>query len=140
MKEAVSMLTPIRRGAVLLATRDKGLEAMVSVALAGLGPEVPRLAKVDNLGDCVVAVRLLDPSVVLLDDGIEDAPDARALSEVREVRPSAPVVYIASQHSLDLEREVRRLGVLFYIARPEAPEVMRSHLLRVLQGLLRWMK
>ena len=131
------MLTHIKRGTVVLATRDSAIEATVGQAVADIGPRAPRLTKVSDMGDCVVAVRLLDPSLVLLDDGIQHGPGTGPLQEIRATRPSAPVVYIASQHSLDLEREVRRLGVLFYIARPECEHTLKSFLVGALQGLLR---
>jgi DNA-binding NarL/FixJ family response regulator len=131
------MLNPLRRGAVVLVTRDPGIEATVGAVLADFAPQVPRLTTVDTMNDCVTAIRLLDPSVVVLDDGVQDDPGPDLVQEVHRARPSAPVVYIASHHSLDLEREVRRRGVLFYIARPEGLDVLRSRLVSILQGLMR---
>jgi DNA-binding NtrC family response regulator len=131
------MFNPMRRGAVVLATRDPGIEATMGQVLAGFGPQVPRLTTVDTMNDCVTAIRLLDPSVVVLDDGVDDERGPDLVEEVHRARPAAPIVYIATHHSLDLEREVRRRGVLLYLARPEGLDVLRARLVSILQGLLR---
>jgi hypothetical protein len=47
------------------------------------------------------------------------------------------IIYIASHHSLDLEREVRREGVLFYIASPVEMDMLEAKLVGILKGLLR---
>jgi DNA-binding response OmpR family regulator len=130
-------MNQLRRSAVVLATRDPGIEAIVGDVLAEFSSQVTRLTTVNSLGDCVTAVRLLDPRVVLLDDDVQDTPGPEMIEEVHRTRPSAPVVYIAARHSLDLEREVRRRGVLLYIARPEGLDVLRARLVCILQGLMR---
>ena len=131
------MLMHCRRGTVVLATRDPELENLVLESLAALGDQAPRLTRVGNMGDCIVAVRLLSPCCVFLDDGIQDAPGPGLVEELHQTQPAVAVIYIASRHTLDLERDVRRQGVLFYIARPEGSKVLRAHLASVLQGLLR---
>ena len=131
------MLTPFRQGTIVLASRDETLAATVCSALAELGERAPRLTTVRSVPDCIIALRLLGPSLLLLDDGIQDAPNTNLLERVQEARPGTPIVYLAAQHSLDLEREVRRRGVLFYLARPEEKGILESRLGYILQGLAR---
>jgi response regulator of citrate/malate metabolism len=131
------MLMRIKHGPVVLATRDSTVGAMVSAALASLGPQAPRLSSVSSMAECLSALRLLRPSVVLLDDAVTDKPGPQLIQELHKVQPGVHVVYIASRHSLDLEREMRCQGVLFYLARPMESESLESTLLHILQGLLR---
>lgn len=127
----------IKHGPVVVATRDPGLGETVAAAVAALGSQAPRLSQVSTLADCVAAIRILNPSVVLLDDGVADRAGPELLAEVQRAGPAALVVYIAARHSHDLEREVRRQGVLFYVARPVERETLESTLVHILQGLLR---
>lgn len=131
------MLMPVSPGPVVLATRDARLASAVAMVLEGMGSETLRLTTVDNVPDCCVAIRLLHPSVVLFDDGVTEDPGSKCLSLVQSVETGLPVIYVASNHSFDLEREVRQQGVLFYIARPEEIEVLQSTLNSVLRSLVR---
>ena len=133
----VMMLMRIKHGPVILASRDRGVGAMVSAALATLGSQAPRLSAVASIAECLSAVRLLRPSVVLLDDAVADSPGPHLVEELQAAQPGLHIVYIASRHSLDLERAMRRQGVLFYIARPMESESLESTLSQILQGLLR---
>ena len=111
-------------GALVAATRDEAIEDLVERVRAQLDVEPPKLTTVRNLPDCLLAVQLLDPRLLILDDGIQVQPagDATILDRIHRLRPGLAVVYVASNHSLELEREVRRRGVLFYVARPERTE------------------
>lgn len=131
------MLMPVSPGPVVLATRDARLASAVAMVLEGLHDAALRLTTVDNVPDCCVAIRLLHPCVVLFDDGVGEAPGTECLNLVQSVESGVPVIYVASNHSLDLEREVRRQGVLFYIARPEEVEVLQSSLTSILRSLVR---
>ena len=133
----MTMLMHMRHGPVVLVTRDAGMDALVTSALANLGSQAPRLSSVASMTECVAAVQLLHPSVVLLDDAVADRPGAPLLQALQAVQPGVRVVYIASNHSLDLERELRRQGVLFYVARPVESETLEATLIAILTGLLR---
>jgi response regulator of citrate/malate metabolism len=124
-------------GAVVLASRNPEVGNMVAGALATIGASAPRLSSVSNLSDCVNAVRLLHPSVVLVDDDVTEAPGASLLHQLQAAQAGVRIIYIASHHSLDLEREVRREGVLFYIASPVEMDMLEAKLVGILKGLLR---
>jgi len=127
----------VRHGPVVLVTRDTAIDTLVASALANLGQQAPRLSSVATMTECVAAVELLHPSVVLLDDAVAERPGAQLLRDLQAIQPGVRVVYIASHHSLDLEREVRRQGVLFYVARPVESETLATTLVNILTGLLR---
>lgn len=130
------MLSRCKIGPVVLASRDRDLQSMVAGCLSELGSQPPRLTTVNSITDCVVAVRLLDPCLVLLDDGIHDAPGPNLVHDLRQARSDVSLVYLAARHSLDLERLVRCEGVLFYIAHPQGDAVATSRLANILKTLL----
>ena len=55
------------------------------------------------------------------------------LEQVRSRRGSAPVVYVASEHSVETERLARGHGVLYYTSKP----VERERLALVLRAIMR---
>ena len=129
------MLSRCKIGPVVLASRDRDLHSMVAGCLTELGSP-SRLTTVNSITDCVVAVRLLDPCLVLLDDGIHETPGPALVQDLRLARADVSVVYVAARHSLDLERQVRCEGVLFYIAHPQGDAVATSRLANILKTLL----
>lgn len=131
------MLTPFRQGTVLVLTQNELLPGVVSHALESLGSTGPRLGTVRTLGDCLVALRLLSPSLVIVDDATIGAARAEALDELHQARAGTPIIYFAAQHTLDLEREVRRRGVLFYAQMPESQEQLDAMLARLLAAFVR---
>jgi response regulator of citrate/malate metabolism len=131
------MLMHVKHGPVVLVTRDQEFAKMVAGALGTLGPQAPRLSSVNTMGECAAAVQLLHPSVVLLDDVAVERPGPQLLEELQAVQSDVRVVYIASRHSLELERDMRRQGVFFYVARPFESETLEGTLVNILRGLLR---
>ena len=117
---------------VVVVTRDPDLEHAVEAAIAALGPRGPRLSRATSADEALIAARLLDPVLLVLDDGACERPGFDLIQDLHRTRPSAYVVYVAAQDSHELERQVRRAGVLFYLARP----VERAALGSILQGIL----
>jgi DNA-binding NtrC family response regulator len=131
------MLTPFRQGTVLVLTPSEQLAGVVAHALEGLGSSGPRLSTVQTLADCLVALRLLAPSLVILDDAVTGQTGAEALDALERIRSGTPIIYFATHHTLDLEREVRRRGVLYYVQMPETREQLDMILCRLLTAFVR---
>lgn len=131
------MLTPYRHGVVLLLTNNPRFAGVVSHAVDALGSSAPRLSTVRDAADCRVALRLLGPSLMVLDDSLVGEQGPRLLEELLEIRPGTPIVYVASQHTLEFEREVRRRGVLLYIAMPDDQDELATTLTRMLKSFIR---
>ena len=130
------MLTPFRHGVVLLLTSDDRLAGVVSHAVASLGSSAPRLSAVRDAADCSVALRLLSPSILVLDDSIAPSQGPQLLEQLLEIRPGTPVVYLAAQHSLEFEGKVRRRGVLLYVAMSENNDELGTTLTRMFKSLV----
>ena len=72
-----------------------------------------------------------DIRIVVIDDVAIDKPTRGwLLDQVRKWAPDALVIYIASEHSPEVERHVRSRGVQYYLSRP----VDRDRTIRVLHS------
>jgi len=133
------MLEHFKNPPVVLLTRDSELEAIVRQVVSAENYDVPamRLSSAATTPECLSAVQLLRPSVVLVDDAASDWNGAQLLRELHAAQPGVRVVYLASHHTLELEGELRRNGVLVYLARPMETEALESALACILYGLLR---
>lgn len=118
-------------------TESEQLAGIVAHAIESLGSSGPRLSTVRTLADCLVALRLLTPCMVILDDTGLGLVAAEALSEMHAARSGTPIVYLASQHTLDLEREIRQRGVLFYVQLPDTAQQLDSVLGQLLARVVR---
>src|SRR5262249_20175051 len=56
--------------------------------------------------------------LVVLDDSISDVDGPGLLRALHQQVPEALVIYLTSPHTLELERAVRQLGVLYYTEKP----------------------
>ena len=73
------------------------------------------------------------PSLVVVDDSVLAPPDRGwFLEQVRHLAPEARVVYVASHHDEEMERNVRAHGVLHYTS----PPIDEDRLERVLAALI----
>ncbi len=122
---------------VVVATRDRGLSAHVAEAFTPLGARAPRVTQVGSAAECLTALCLLNPALLVLDDAVTERPGPELVDDVHRVRPDVRVVYIAHEHSLELERAARRAGVLFYLAQPVDSESLEAMLLRILNQAAR---
>ncbi len=122
---------------MLVLTASEQLAGIVAHAIESLGSSGPRLSNVRTLADCLVALRLLSPCMVIVDDTGLGLVAAEALNEMHAARPGTPIVYLASDHTLDLEREIRQRGVLFYVQMPDTPHQLDTVLGQLLARLVR---
>jgi DNA-binding NtrC family response regulator len=107
---------------VVAATRDGEFEAHIRAELA---TSATGLVIVDQPTDCLDAVGVAAPVLLLLDD-LGDAEGAVALlRHVRMRHPALPVIYTTGAHSRTRETLVRREGVLYYSAKPLRPGILR---------------
>ena len=65
------------------------------------------------------------PRLVILDDQLADTRALDLLPHLGRVSPKLLIVYLATCHTLELEREVRQLGVLYYTEKPPDLEVLK---------------
>jgi DNA-binding NarL/FixJ family response regulator len=100
--------------------------------LATVGLAAGGLTIVRNESQWQDALQRERPQLVILEDDIAPGNGPTLLRALRLRHPQVLTVYVAKQHSAELERTVRQLGVLYYTAAPPDWETLD----RVLSSVL----
>ena len=123
-------------GKVLLVSSDKPLRGQLRAWLVHEGLAGNSLFAVATGHACQTVVSQMRPRVTVIDDAITDTDGPILLRTLRQQLPDALVVYLATHHTPELEREVRQLGVLYYTEKPPDEDSLRKVLVSVLQQTL----
>ncbi|MBI3757702.1 MAG: response regulator [Deltaproteobacteria bacterium] len=107
-----------RAPTLLLASKDKELSRHVRTYLSTMGLSSHGLVLIRNESEWQEALNRERPRLVILDDDISHGNGPTLLSALRRRSAEVLTVYLAEQHSLELERAVRQLGVLYYTEKP----------------------
>ena len=59
-----------------------------------------------------------NPSILILDDDFINPNSVHLLSSVKKVNPKLSIIFITSNTSLELGREINSIGVKFYLMKP----------------------
>ena len=86
--------------------------------LSSIGIAPSALTTVRNGDEGLAALTKGRPRLVVLDDSMSDLDGPGLLCALHQRVPEALVVYLTSHHTLELERAVRQLGVLYYTEKP----------------------
>ncbi len=121
----------MRKG-LLLVSRDDKLKGQIKDALRTAGVRPFCLEGATRGQECLVRLKGRRGCFIVIDDDLPDMTGADLLEAVRAGDREALIVYVATRHSLELERRIRRLGVLYYTAKPPEP----SELVRLFGGVL----
>jgi DNA-binding NtrC family response regulator len=106
---------------MLHVSNDRSVWRQLRGCLSALGLTAGALTAVRNGRECFTALTRTRPCLVVLDDSITDLDAQDLLRAVRRHDPEVLVVYLATCHTAELERAVRRLGVLYYTEKPPDP-------------------
>ncbi len=68
--------------------------------------------------DIMSAVCLKNPTLLILDDDFLKPDSAHILKSIKKVRQNIYVIFITSDSSFDLGKEVSQLGIQFYTHKP----------------------
>jgi len=103
---------------ILLVSHDKELRRQVHTCLSSVGIAASALTTVRNGDECLTVLAKGRPRLIVLDDSISDLDGPGLLRALHQRVPEALVVYLTTHHTLELERAVRQLGVLYYTEKP----------------------
>jgi DNA-binding NtrC family response regulator len=123
----------VPRRRVLLVSRDKRLKRQVQGCLAASGLPTTLLTSIDDDLARVPEATKTPPHLIVLDDSIPVQEGPTLLDALHRYAPHALVVYIAGHHTMELERTVRQLGVLYYTAKPADDLLLQRVLTAALQ-------
>ena len=118
---------------VLLVSHDRRLKRQVQACLAASGLTTTLLTATHNDQKNIRALAKPPPDVIVLDDNISAHEGPTLLETLHQSSPQALIVYIASQHTAELERTVRQLGVLYYTEKPPDDRLLHRVLVSALQ-------
>ena len=107
-----------RAPVLLLASKDKELPRRVRTYLSTLGISAHGLVIVRTESEWQEALNRERPRLVILDDDRSHGTGPTLLSALRHRLTEVLTVYLAKQHTVELERTVRQLGVLYYTEKP----------------------
>jgi DNA-binding NtrC family response regulator len=130
-------LQKVPRRRVLLVSHDKRLKRQVQAGLAASGLTTTLLTATHNDQKNIRALAKPPPDVIVLDDNISAYEGPTLLETLHQSSPQALIVYIASQHTAELERTVRQLGVLYYTEKPPDDRLLHRVLVSALQQPIR---
>ena len=68
--------------------------------------------------DIVSQVCTINPSILILDDDFITPESSRILSSIKKVNPKISILFLTSNTSLELGREINSVGVKYYIIKP----------------------
>jgi DNA-binding NtrC family response regulator len=105
----------------MLVSHDKELRRQVHAWLSSVGIATSVLTTVRNRDECLVALTKRRPRLVVVDDSSRELDGLGLLHVLHQRVPEALVVYLTTHHTLELERAVRQLGVLYYTEKPPDP-------------------
>lgn len=113
----MSMQGTTSRGLVLV-SHDKDLRRQLRACLSGLGMAASGLTTVRNGHECLPTLARVRPRLVVLDDSVSEPEGLALLRMLHQRNPEVLIVYLTTHHTLELERAVRQLGVLYYTEKP----------------------
>lgn len=103
---------------LMLASKDKALQRQIREYLSTGRMPSNSFILVRNESEWQKALGDERPRLVMLDDGVSLGNGVAWLAALRRRLPEVLVIYVAEQHSLELEKTVRQLGVLYYTGKP----------------------
>jgi DNA-binding NtrC family response regulator len=124
-----------------MATRDELLvfgcrEDDFAVLAEALGPRGPALRSATSAAEFAQHAVSRRPLALILGVGIRSMAHLDVIPVIRTVRRSLPVIVIAEEDSLELERSAREKSIFYFLVHP----IERSEVKAVLKDVLRLAK
>lgn len=99
---------------LLLVSGDSELARQLSGTLTCAGIPCATLTTVTCGHDALRVLARCKPRLVVLDDELPDTTGLDFLHTLRQEGVKTLIIYVAAHHTLELEKVVRQLGVLYY--------------------------
>ncbi len=116
---------------VMLVESDQRTAMGVKKALKGFDCSITSASTPE---DCLTLARRQPFDVVLLDLSLaRECGCEEIIRQLKETQPDMKIITMAAQCDRDLERVIRRHGILFYMTKPVSPSLIRdlaAHLIK----------
>jgi DNA-binding response OmpR family regulator len=110
---------------LLLVSGDNELKRQITDVLGLARLPLTTLTTVTCGQDALKVLARERPHLVILDDDLPDSTGLDLLRSLCQDGIKTMVVYMAACHALELEKEVRQLGVLYYTEKPPDPAAIK---------------
>ncbi len=118
---------------ILLVSQDKRLKRQIQACLSAIGLPITSLSSIHKDQRHRYPISKTPPRVIVLDDSIPVSEGPTLVEKLHRSAPHALIIYLANHHTVELERAVRQLGVLYYTEKPPDDRLLQ----RVLTSALR---
>jgi len=116
---------------VMLAETDERAADDIRAALKGCEC---RITPVRTPEECLALAGRQAFDLVLLDLALAGGCGCEAVvRRLREIRPEMKIITLAAASDRDLERAVRRHGILYFMTKPVAPSLVRELVIHLLK-------
>lgn len=113
----------------ILIVEDEPLQAeMLTRMLRTWGHEV---VAADGGQQALEALERSVPDLILLDVFLADMTAVELIPRIKAIQPEARIITITGQSSRELERRLRELGILYYMAKPFQRDELHSILVHM---------
>ena len=85
-----------------------------------------RVVMVDSGEEALQQVRLEAYDLIFLDLSLSDISGADLITKIKEELPEVKIIVTTESNSKELEIQVRKKGILFYLIKPIVPHYLRS--------------
>ena len=85
-----------------------------------------RVVMVDTGKEALQQVRLEVYDLIFLDLSLPDISGADLITKIKEVLQEVKIIVTTESNSKELEIQVRKKGILFYLIKPIVPHYLRS--------------
>ena len=113
---------------VLIVTNDIKLLQIFKSELADQFDLVNVYAESNDPLDLMSTICSDNPSLLVIDDDFLKPNSAHLLNSVRKVNKNINIIFITSDPSIALGREISQLGIYFYAYKPIDPEEIKDSL------------
>jgi CheY-like chemotaxis protein len=120
-RKSARVATDIRMPVLLLLTRDAAFRSLV----AGTCKSCCRVEETESCDSCLEAALNSNVDLVVVDDGALPADERDwFMRRVSRLIPQPSIIYVASTHSAEIEREARARGAAYYTSKPIEPYLL----------------
>jgi len=103
---------------ILLISNDKDLINLLIVSKHNIKKQVSIIQTDPEPVEILSSVLSIKPSVLMLDDDFLQPHSVHILRSIRKFQRDIPVIFITSDTSIDLGREISQLSIQFYAIKP----------------------
>jgi len=106
---------------VLVVEDDRQFATYITSLITNGGYQV---TAVESGAEALVNIAQKKYDIVLLDVFLPDATAMQLIPKMKELQADIKIVTMTGGDTAELEREVRELGIVFYLSKPFSPEML----------------